>query len=149
MRKKRRLSENFIDETDLELLELLRYNSRISYARLASELGISESAVRKRVNKLVKAGVIKKFTIEYELDNEVRAAILVKTTPPTPVPEVSSKLVRINGVDAVYEITGDNDILVLVRVRSIREVNECIDKIRSTPGVAATNSMIILKSWIR
>jgi len=136
-----------IDEVDMKLLKLLKENSRMSYARLADVLGISESAVRKRVNKLRKSGVIRKFTIEYELANEVRAVILVKTTPPKPVPEVSSQIIKIEGVETVYEVTGDNDILVMVRVQSIAEVNKCIDKIRSIPGVASTNTMIILRVW--
>ncbi len=136
-----------IDEVDLKLLKLLKENSRMSYARLADALGISESAVRKRVSKLKRSGVIKKFTIEYELANEVRAVILVKTTPPKPVPEVSSQIIKIEGVETVYEVTGDNDIIVMVRVQSIAEVNKCIDKIRSIPGVAGTNTMIILRVW--
>ncbi len=136
-----------IDEVDLKLLKLLKENSRMSYARLADTLGISESAVRKRVSKLKRSGIIKKFTIEYELANEVRAVILVKTTPPKPVPEVSSQIIKIEGVETVYEVTGDNDIIVMVRVQSIAEVNKCIDKIRSIPGVASTNTMIILRVW--
>ena len=136
-----------LDSIDLNLLKLLKENSRMSYAKLAEILGISESAVRKRVNRLKRLGIIKKFTIEYELINEVRAAILVKTSPPKPVPEISSNIIKIEGVESVYEVTGDNDILVMVRVQSIEEVNRCIDRIRSIEGVAGTNTMIILRVW--
>jgi len=136
-----------LDQIDLQLLKLLKENARMSYARLAEELGISESAVRKRLKKLRKAGVIKKFTIEYELTNEVRAAVLVRTAPPKPVPEVSREIVKIEGVEVVYEVTGENDILVLLRAPNIDVINKCIDKIRSVPGVAGTNTMIILRVW--
>jgi len=136
-----------LDKTDLRLLELLKRNARMSYARLAEELGISESAVRKRLRKLMKQGIIKRFTIEYVLPNEVRAAILVKVAPPKPVPKVSEEISRIEGVETVYEVTGENDILVLLRGPNIGFVNKCIDRIRSISGVASTNTMIILKSW--
>jgi len=136
-----------LDHVDLQILKLLKENARMPYAKLAEELGISESAVRKRIKKLRKAGVIKKFTIDYELTNEVRAAILVKTTPPKPVPEVSKEIIKIEGVEVVYEVTGENDILVLLRAPSIEVINKCIDKIRSVPGVAGTNTMIILRIW--
>ncbi|MEM4695516.1 MAG: winged helix-turn-helix transcriptional regulator, partial [Ignisphaera sp.] len=96
-----------IDDIDLKLLQLLKENARTSYSKLARELGISEGAVRKRISKLVKSGVIKKMTIEYELENELKAVILVKTQPPTPVPEVSKNIKRIVGVDVVYEVTGE------------------------------------------
>jgi len=141
------VSQAPLDKTDLKLLELLRRNARLSYARLADELGISESAVRKRLRKLIKRGIVKHFTIEYTLPNEVRAAILVKVAPPQPVPRVSEEISRIEGVEVVYEVTGDNDILVLLRGPNIEFVNKCIDRIRSIPGVAGTNTMIILKSW--
>jgi len=136
-----------LDNVDLEIIKILKENSRISFAKLAEALGLSESAIRKRVNKLRRSGIIKKFTIEYELANEVRAVILVKTTPPKPVPEVSSNIIKIDGVEAVYEVTGDNDILVMIRVNSINDVNRCIDQIRSIKGVASTNTMIILRVW--
>ncbi len=136
-----------IDQLDLQLLKLLKMNARMSYARLAEELGISESAVRKRIRKLINAGVIKRFTIEYELGNEVRAAVLVKTVPPKPVPEISREIINIEGVDIVYEITGENDILVLLRAPNIEVINRCVDKIRSVEGVASTNTMIIMRVW--
>ncbi|RLG87622.1 MAG: AsnC family transcriptional regulator [Thermoprotei archaeon] len=136
-----------IDYIDLQLLKLLKENARMSYAKLANELNISESAVRKRIAKLVKSGIIKKFTIEYELINEIRAAILVKTQPPTPVPEISKKIIKINGVEVVYEVTGDYDILAIVKATGIDIINRCIDEIRSIPGVAGTNTLIVLRSW--
>lgn len=136
-----------IDEIDMKLIKLLKENARMKYSSLALELGISESAVRKRLRKLVSSGIIKKFTIEYVVSNEVRAAILIKISPPKPVPEVSKEIVKIEGVDTVYEVTGDNDILVIVKAPSIDAINKCIDKIRAIPGVASTNTLIILRSW--
>ena len=138
-----------IDEIDEKLIKLLKEDGRMPYSRLANALGISESAVRKRISKLRRLGIIKKFTIEYELSNEVKAIILVKTQPPRPVPEISKEIIKLNGVEYVYEITGENDILALVRVKSINEVNKCIDNIRSIPGVASTNTMIVLRVWSR
>ena len=138
-----------IDEIDEKLIKLLKEDGRMPYSRLANALGISESAVRKRISKLRRLGIIKKFTIEYELSNEVKAVILVKTQPPRPVPEISKEIIKLNGVEYVYEITGENDILALVRVKSINEVNKCIDNIRSIPGVASTNTMIVLRVWSR
>ncbi|KSW11857.1 AsnC family transcriptional regulator [Pyrodictium occultum] len=137
-----------IDEIDMKLLRLLRDNARMSYVRLAQELGLSESAVRKRITKLIKTGVIKKFTIVYDTGSEIRAFILVRTQPPVSVPEVSKKILSLDLVEAVYEVTGDYDILVMVRGEKIDDVNKCIDYIRSIPGVSGTNSMIVLRQWV-
>jgi Lrp/AsnC family transcriptional regulator of lysine biosynthesis len=137
-----------IDDLDLKLLQLLKENARMSYSKLARELGISESAVRKRISKLLKSRVIKKITIEYELENEVKAIILVKTQPPTPVPEVSKNIMKIPGIDIVYEVTGEYDIIVVARATGVDMINKFIDEIRSIPGVVSTYTMIVLRTWI-
>lgn len=118
------------------------------YSKLAKELGISESAVRKRISKLVKSGVIKKITIEYELENEIKAMILVKTQPPVPVPEVSKNIKRIPGIDIVYEVTGEYDMIVIARATGVEMINKFIDEIRSIPGVVSTYTMIVLRTWV-
>jgi len=48
-------------------------------------------------------------------------------------------------VEAVYEVTGEYDIAVLVRGMGISYINRCIDSIRSIQGVVATYTMIILR----
>ncbi len=136
-----------VDEIDLKILKILRENSRISFTKLAKVLGISESSVRKRVNRLIRLGIIRKFTIEYRLDNEIKAAILVRTSPSEPVFKISNIILNMKCVDKVYEVTGDNDILVMVKGLSIDDINKCIDEIRAIEGVTSTNTMIILRTW--
>ena len=83
-----------LDEKDLKIIEILRENARASYSEIAREVGLSESAVRKRIASLIKKGVIRRFTIDYEVGNEIRAAVLIKVKPPTSVPEVSKRIVK-------------------------------------------------------
>jgi len=137
-----------VDELDLKLIHLLKENARAPYSRLAKELGISESAVRKRISKLIKSGVVKKITIEYDLKNEIKAIVLVKTQPPVPVPEVSKSIKKIIGVDAVYEVTGEYDIVVVLRAPGVDMINKFIDEVRSIPGVMSTYTMIVLRTWV-
>lgn len=137
-----------LDELDLRLIHLLKENARMPYSRLAKELGISESAVRKRISKLVKSGVVKKMTIEYDLKNEIKAVVLVKTQPPVPVPEISKNVKKIVGVDAVYEVTGEYDIVVILRAPGVEMINRFIDEVRSIPGVMSTYTMIVLRTWV-
>ena len=93
-------------------------------------------------------GVIKKMTIEYDLGNEVKAVILVKSQPPVPVPEISRNIMKIAGVDYVYEVTGEYDIIVIARASGVDMVNRFIDEIRSIPGVVSTYTMIVLRTWV-
>ncbi len=136
-----------LDELDLKILSMLRSNARIPYTEMARELKLSESAIRKRINRLIKLGVIRRFTIDYSISNEVRAVVLVKTQPPLPVPEVSKNLMNLTCTDRVYEVTGEYDIIVIAIATDIPSLNKCIDEIRSTKGVASTNSIVVLRSW--
>ncbi len=136
-----------LDPTDLKIIELLKSDARMSYTELARQVGISEAAVRKRINKLISHGVIKRFTIDYELENEIRAFVFVKTSPQIPAPEISRRLVKISGVETVYETTGEDDIIAFIRGPSITDINRTIDEIRSVQGIISTNSTIILRTW--
>ncbi len=136
-----------LDKIDLTIIDILRKNARTPYTEIAKKLRLSEAAIRKRIDKLVRLGVIRRFTIDVSLENEIKAIILVKVNPPTPVSEVSKKIIKFNGVDVVYEITGDHDIAVIVHGQSMLEINKYIDMIRDIKGVAGTNTMIVLRAW--
>ncbi len=136
-----------IDEVDRKIIEILRRNARTPYTIIAKELGVSEAAIRKRIDKLIKKGVIKRFTVDVELEDEVKSVVFVKVAPPYPVPEISRKIRNVPGVDIVYEVTGDYDIMAIIKGNSIAQVNKSIDMIRSIEGVAGTNSLIILRTW--
>ncbi len=138
-----------IDGIDMELLTLLKTNARMSYARLADELGLSESAVRKRIARLKKAGIIKRFTVDYTLPHQIRALVLIKTAPPIPVPEVARKVAEIEGVDVAYEVTGEIDVVAVATKSDIPGINEIIDKIRNVDGVISSNTLIILNDWVK
>jgi DNA-binding Lrp family transcriptional regulator len=53
-----------MDDTDAKILGLLRDNSRMKNTEIARHVGLTERAVRARIEKLVREGVIRKFTIE-------------------------------------------------------------------------------------
>ncbi len=135
-----------LDDSDYKLLSILRRNGRAPYSLLARELGVTESAVRKRIKKLQRMGGIRRFTVEYDLPGEIRAIILVKTQPPVPVPEVSTRIMENMNIDKVMEVTGEYDIVAVARAQRVEDINELIDYIRSIEGVQATYTMIILRS---
>jgi len=60
----RRLYINDIDNKIIKIIKILLNNSRISNTKIARLLNISETSVRKRIKKIIKIGIIKKFTVE-------------------------------------------------------------------------------------
>ncbi len=136
-----------LDEKDLKLLELLRRDARTPYSRLSEELKLSESAVRKRIARLKRLGVIKRFTIDYLVPGEILAIIMVKVQPPKPTPKVAEEILRYKSVERIYEVTGEYDIIVVARARSSIEMNNLIEFIRSVEGVVATYTMVVLRAY--
>jgi len=55
---------NVVRISDLEIIRILRENARIPFVKIAEDLGVSEIAIRKRVKKLEKDGIIRRYTIE-------------------------------------------------------------------------------------
>ena len=70
-----------MDIVDLKILELLKDNSRMSFNEISKSVGKTEATVRRRVKKLTDDGVIRKFTIDYAVDNKPRTRATVKVEP--------------------------------------------------------------------
>ncbi|MFQ5969522.1 MAG: HTH-type transcriptional regulator LysM [Nitrososphaerales archaeon] len=137
-----------LDKIDEKIINLLRADSRKAFVEIAQEISLSESAVRRRVKNLFDKGTIKKFTIEMGVTNKTSAITLISVSPSTDTSKVSERLKSLRGVDVVYEITGQYDIVAIVSAPSIAEINKCIDDVRRIDGIDDTNTVIILKTLI-
>ena len=136
------------DKTDENIIGYLKEYSRESFVDIGKKLKLSESAVRRRVKNLVDSGTIKKFTVELGEENVTSAIVLVSVDSTTDTSKVSLKLVKLEGVKTVYEITGQYDITTIISASNIAEINSTIDALRKIPGVVDTNTVIILKKVV-
>lgn len=134
------------DKTDETIIEMLKKDSRQSFVEIGEKIGLSESAVRRRVKNLTDGGIIKKFTVETGDNNSTSAIILISVDSSTDTSKVSARLAKLHGVHTVYEITGQYDIATVIRAPNITEINACIDALRKVPGVFDTNTVIILRT---
>ncbi len=137
---------NDTTDTDRRILEILRADSRKSFVDIGKQLGLSESAVRRRVKNLIRSGIIKRFTLEVDSGEKTSAITLLSVESSADTSIVTTKLLAINGVKIVYEITGQFDIAAILAAPSISEINQSVDMIRRIPGVSDTNTVIILRT---
>lgn len=133
------------DKIDEEILKILKEDSRESFVDIGKKLKLSESAVRRRVKNLTDSQVIKKFTIEIGEKNATKAIVLISVESSMDTSKVSSRLTKLDGIQTVYEITGQYDIAVVLSAPNITDVNSAIDSLRKVPGVSDTNTVIILR----
>ncbi len=136
-----------LDDVDHMIISILVKDARTPYTEIAKKVGLSEAGVRKRIDRLLRIGVIKRFTAEVDYTARVKAITLIATEPSTDTSEVSRKVKEINGVERVYEVTGVYDVVAVISSPNMAEVNKCIDELRRIKGVKSTNTMIILKEW--
>jgi Lrp/AsnC family transcriptional regulator for asnA, asnC and gidA len=135
-----------VDEIDERIINLLKENSRVTYVEIGNTVGLSEGAVRNRVQALVNSGMIRKFTIEVAPSIRVRALTMISVNPSVPTYSISKKIEELSGIERIYEVTGEYDVFCVVSSRDIEGVNQCIEDIRKIEGVVKTNTIIVLRT---
>ncbi len=140
---------NNLDEIDQKIIFILQNDSRRPFVEIANEIGLSESAVRRRVKNLIDNNIIKKFTIEVSNIGKTSAITLISVSSAADTSIVSEKLMKLEGVEVIYEITGQHDIAAVISASTILEINAYIDNVRKIEGVSDTNTVIILKTMKR
>lgn len=135
-----------LNEKDQKIITLLKEDSRKSYIEIGRELGLSESAVRRRIKVLTDSGAIRRFTIEMGDADMTKAIAFITVESGADVAKVSARLTKLDGVITVHEITGNYDVMVVLGAPSIVNINDSIDELRKISGVTNTNTMIILRT---
>ena len=135
-----------VDEIDEKILDLLEGNARMTYVEIGNLVKLSEGAVRNRIQSLVSDNVIKCFTIERAFSLGVRALTMISVEPSVPTFEVSKKVNALDGVERIYEVTGEYDIVMVSHANNIESINKIIEDIRKINGVEKTNTIIVLRT---
>jgi DNA-binding Lrp family transcriptional regulator len=133
-----------MDSLDEKIIRILKDNARLSFVEIATKLGISEGTIRSRVKKMVDEGVIKKFTVTTASKN-IKALIGVKIDININTSEVSKKIRDTEGVETVYEVSGEDDIIAIINVMDSDELNSIIESIRGIDHTQSTKTSMILK----
>jgi len=136
-----------MDETNSKILEVLKRDGRKPYTEVAEEVGTSEGTVRNRIESMVEGGVIRRFTVSTSVGN-VRAMIEVEVDVDVETSEVTNRVVDWDGVDFVWEVSGDEDIIVVVDVADTSEVNDLITRMRQQDETVSTRTRLIIDEKI-
>ncbi|MEM0313501.1 MAG: Lrp/AsnC family transcriptional regulator [Candidatus Bathyarchaeia archaeon] len=137
-----------VDKTDLAILKLLQEDASMPFTEIASRLSVSESTVRKRVEKLMREGVIRRFTVIVEPSKIglKTIAIVGVDVDPSRLLEVSQKLCEIPEVKYVATSTGDHMIMTEIWTRDGRELTRILsEKIGKIEGIKKICPAIILE----
>lgn len=135
-----------LDQTSKAIVEQLQADGRRSYALIAREVGLSEAAVRQRVQRLLDAGVVQivAVTDPVQVGFHRQALIGVRVAGDT-VP-VCTALAEMPEVDYVVATAGSWDVMVEVVCEDDDHLLDLVGtRIRAVPGVVTTETHLYLK----
>lgn len=132
-----------VDDLDKQLLDILKDNSRLSFADLGRKINLSPSAVRERIQKLEEFDVIQKYTIQLnnkKLGNDLEAFILLKVFPGQ-LKHILKKINNFQEIQEAHRITGSQNIHLKVVVKNQLNLQKLLDELMI---FSDTNTFLIL-----
>jgi Lrp/AsnC family transcriptional regulator for asnA, asnC and gidA len=135
-----------LDDVSKGIIEQLQEDGRRSYAEIGKAVGLSEAAVRQRVQKLTDAGVMQVVAVTdpMQLGFYRQAMIGIRATGDTT--KVAEQLATIREIDYVVLTAGSFDVLAEVVCESDEDLIELLNhRIRAIEGVLSTETFVYLK----
>ena len=136
------------DEKDEKILKHLLVDARQSARQLAHKLNISTVTMISRLKKLEDKKIIQGYTVRLNhsaLGYDITGIIEVTTTKGKMV-EIEDEIAKTENVCAVYDITGNADIMVIGKFKDRISLSEFVKKISSIPNVENTITHLVLNT---
>ena len=132
-----------LDKKDHSIINILKQNSRLAIRDIAKKTGIRPSTVHERIKKLVKEGVIEKFTLKLNnklVEENFIVFMLIKggTTE-----YINERIINNEHVKEIFGITGEYDLLLKLKFKDVEEFNNFLIKFRKEhKGIRQTYTMV-------
>jgi Lrp/AsnC family transcriptional regulator for asnA, asnC and gidA len=146
MTRKQERTGAVLDDTAKAIIEQLQQDGRRSYAAIGKEVGLSEAAVRQRVQRLIESGVMQVVAVTDPLQLGFARQAMVGISVAGALEPVADALSEMDEVDYVVITAGTYDLLAEVVCESDEHLLELIsEKIRRIHGVTRTETFMYLK----
>ncbi|GAB3208225.1 Lrp/AsnC family transcriptional regulator [Marinactinospora thermotolerans] len=134
-----------LDDTAKRIIEQLQQDGRRSYAAIGKAVGLSEAAVRQRVQRLLEAGVIQVVGVTDPMMLGFNRQAMIGVRCNGDLDRVADEVCDLDGVDYVVITAGSFDLLVEVVAEDDERLLEILNRVRAIPTVTATESFLYLK----
>ena len=137
-----------IAEIDRAILAQLRKNGRMSFVDLAKEVGASERTVRTHIRAMEENGTIRGYTVR-ESGIGLTALIRIKVSPGVEIGSFASEVTGWEGVEIIYEVSGEADLVALVHVDDTVALRSLLDKMwmAADNEIASTTTELVLEQY--
>jgi Lrp/AsnC family transcriptional regulator for asnA, asnC and gidA len=137
---------SLLDDVNKAIVEQLQQDGRRTYGSIAEAVGLSEAAVRQRVQKMREAGIMQIVAVTDPLQVGFRCQAMVGIRADGDAREVADRLAAVDDIDYVVMVTGTFDILVELVCEDEDHMLDLLNGvIRQIPGVRSTEMFMYLK----
>jgi DNA-binding Lrp family transcriptional regulator len=137
------------DETDQQIVALLRENARRSFQDIGARVSLSAPAVKRRVDRLESDGVIRGYSATIEptaFGWHSHAFVELFCEGRLSGAEVSAAVSKHPEVEGAYTIAGAPSAILHLRATDTQHLEEALERIRETPGVLRTETQVVLST---
>jgi len=136
-----------LDDIDREIISFLQYDGRMAFTKIATELGISEGTVRRRVSQLTENGVLQIVAIvEPHNMGWEEAALIGISVKASLISSVADEIAMLPEVSYLFQAAGEFDLVAEVFCKDRGHfVSFLNNKLQQIPGIERTQSFMILK----
>jgi Lrp/AsnC family transcriptional regulator, leucine-responsive regulatory protein len=140
-----------LNEIDHKILALLRENSRRTLADIGARVSLSVAAVKRRVERLERDGVIRGYTARIDtsmLDDAIEVLMEVYCADRTSPGDIRPSFEHLDEVVTGFTVSGEPDVLLRLRVDSVAHLEEVVERIRRDPNVVRTPTTLVLSTFL-
>jgi Lrp/AsnC family transcriptional regulator, regulator for asnA, asnC and gidA len=134
-----------LDDISKEIIEQLQQDGRRSYAAIGKAVGLSEAAVRQRVQRLIDAGAMQVVAVTDPMTLGFRRQTMIGIRCSGQLEQVADQLADMHEIDYVVITAGSFDLLIEVVCEDDDGLLEILGRVRSIPGVTVTETFVYLK----
>ena len=141
-----------LDPLDTAILHALGLDARATFAQVGEKVSLSAPAVKRRVDRMRERGVIRGFTVRldpaamgWQTEAFVELFCQGSTSPAT----MRAAVEQYPEVVAASTVTGDVDLVVQVRARDMRHLEQVVERFAAEPFVSRTRSSVVLSALVR
>lgn len=140
-----------MDSLDQQIVAQLIANARSSYTEIGDAVGLSAPAVKRRVDRLLAAGVLRGFTAVVDpgaLGWGTDAFVEVHCRGNVPPARIRAGLAPLTEVVAAYTVSGSADAIVHLRAAGIQHLEAALERLRAVDFVDRTVSTVVLSTLL-
>jgi len=134
-----------LDDVSRHIIEQLQQDGRRSYAAIGKAVGLSEAAVRQRVQRLIDLGAMQIVAVTDPMSLGFRRQTMIGIRCSGDLLRIADLLVGMAAIDYVVITAGSFDLLIEVVCADDDQLLEILGRVRSLPGVTTTETFVYLK----